>query len=165
MDAVSEPTTPPAPSPTAHASVVDPVAVLTGAFVGLAVLVPVSVLRVILDREISDLDHSAWIVVLSIALLVGYVAAGAVGGRRAPNAPLSNGALAALGAVVLWVPIRVVIWLIREDKRGLFNGSKPALSPGQLFGAAVLAVVLGAFGGFVSTHLGRRTPAEGEGEG
>ncbi len=163
MGAVSEPTTPPAPSPTARATIVDPVAVLTGALVGLAILVPVSVLRVILDREISDLDHSVWIVVLSIALLVGYVAAGAVGGRRAPNAPLSNGALAALGAVVLWVPIRVVIWLIREDKRGLFNGSKPALSPGQLFGAAVVAVALGAFGGFLSTRLARRASADNEG--
>jgi hypothetical protein len=162
MGAVSEPTTPPAPAPTARAPVVDPVAVLTGALVGLAILVPVSVLRVILDREINDINHSAWIVVLSIALLVGYVAAGAVGGLRAPNAPLSNGALAALGAVVLWLPIRVVIWLIRDEHRGLFNGSKPALSPGQLFGAAVLAVVLGAFGGFVSTHLVRRARAEDE---
>jgi hypothetical protein len=162
MDTVSDPTTPPAPSSTAPAPVVDRIAVLTGALVGLAVLVPVSVVRVILDREISDLDHSAWIVVLSIALLVGYVLAGAVGGRRAPNAPLSNGALAALGAVVLWLPIRVVIWLIREDNRGLFNGSKPALSPGQLFGAAVFAVALGALGGFLSTRLGRaRAKREG----
>ena len=162
MDTVSDPTTPLAPSSTARAPVVDRIAVLTGALVGLAILVPVSVVRVILDREISDLDHSAWIVVLSIALLIGYVAAGAVGGRRAPNAPLSNGALAALGAVVLWLPIRVVIWLIREDKRGLFNGSKPALSPGQLFGAAVFAVALGALGGFLGTRLVRRAPAKGE---
>ena len=77
----------------------------------------------------------------------------------APDAPLTNGTLAGLGALVIWLPIRVVIWAAREDGRGLFSGHNAALPPGQLFGALVIAAGLGMVGGFVSERVGFRRRA------
>src|SRR5260370_9563671 len=40
--------------------------VLRGATAGLAVLVPVTILRVVLERSVTDFDHRAWIYPLSV---------------------------------------------------------------------------------------------------
>ena len=42
-----------------------------------------------------------------------------------------------MGAFVLWVPVRVAIWLVRDEDRGLFSGHSPALRPGQILGHLV----------------------------
>ena len=132
--------------------VIDRRAVLRGAVLGLVVIVPITILRAGLDRSIDDFDDTAWPGILFVALLVAFAAAGVVGGRAAPRAPLSNGALAAFGAVVLWLPIRLVIWVVRDDSRGLVSGDEAALAPGQLLVAAVLAVALGMISGWLGAR-------------
>lgn len=134
-------------------------AVLRGALVGLAVIVPVTVIRVVLDREIADFDDSGWVYPLFVLILVGYAAAGWVAGRARPDAPLAHGALAGLGVLVLWIPIRIVIWVVREDGRGLFAGERAALRPGQVFGAFVIAAALAMLGALIAARLTTRRAA------
>ena len=135
--------------------------VARGALVGLAVIVPVTILRVVLDREIRDFDDSGWIYPLFVLILVAYFAAGFVAGSVRPDAPLTHGTLAGIGVLVLWIPIRVVIWAVREDGKGLFSGDKAALRPGQVFGAFVIASALSMIGAFVASKLGQRASADG----
>jgi hypothetical protein len=130
--------------------------VLRGACYGLAVIVPVTVLRVILDREVHDFDDSGWIYPLFVLILVAYGLAGWVAGRSRPDAPLTHGALAGLGAFVLWVPIRIIIWAVREDGRALFSGDDAALSPGQVFGQLVIAAAIGMLGAVVAARIDAR---------
>jgi hypothetical protein len=130
--------------------------VLRASLVGLAIIVPVTVLRVVLDRELADFDNSGWIYPLFVLILVGYFAAGWVAGRARPDAPLTHGALGGIGVLVLWIPIRVAIWAVREDGRALFKGDHAALRPGQVFGQIVIAATLAMVGAFVATRVGRR---------
>jgi hypothetical protein len=134
-------------------------AVLRGAVVGLSIIVPVTILRVVVDHEAAHPDTSAWVYPLFVLLLVGYAVGGYFAGTAAPEAPLTNVTLAGVGALVIWLPIRVVIWAVREDGRGLFSGHQAALPPGQLFGAFVIAAGLGLFGGFLSERVGLRQRA------
>jgi hypothetical protein len=147
---------PPPPNHSTDDRVVDGRAVLRGALAALAVIVPVTILRAVLDHEMARFDDSGWVYPLFLLILVGYAVGGAVAARVAPDAPLSNGALAGLGALVLWIPIRVVIWAVREDNRGLFSGHKAALAPGQLFGGLVIAAGLGMLGASLGPKLRRR---------
>lgn len=130
--------------------------VVRGALTGLAVIVPVTVLRVVLDREISDFDDSGWVYPLFVLILIGYAASGWVAGRARPDAPLTHGALAGIGVLVLWIPIRIVIWAVREDGRGLVNGDNAALRPGQVFGAFVIAAALAMLAAVVAARLTTR---------
>lgn len=129
--------------------------VLRGAAAGLAVIVPVTIVRAVLDRDVNDLDHSGWVVPLFLLILAAYGLAGWVAGRGAASAPLTHGALAGLGSVVLWIPIRIVIWAVREQGRGLVSGSRAALPPGQVFGALVLSAAFGMLGGIVGARTRR----------
>jgi hypothetical protein len=131
-------------------------AVLRGAAAGLSVIVPVTIVRAILDRDVTDFSNSGWVYPLSILIVAAYVLAGWVAGRGAPATPLTCGALAALGSVVLWIPIRIVIWVVREQGRGLVSGDRAALPPGQVVGALVISVGLGLLGGFVGARSARR---------
>jgi hypothetical protein len=144
---------PPAAAP---ALAIDWRVVLRGALVGLAVIVPVTVLRVVLDREITDFDNSGWVYPLFVLILIGYAASGWVAGRARPDSPLTHGALAGIGVLVLWIPIRIVIWAVREDGRGLVNGDNAALRPGQVFGAFVIAAALAMLAATVAARLTTR---------
>jgi hypothetical protein len=128
-------------------------AVLTGALVGLAVLVTASIVGALLDRNLTNYDESGWRSALFVVVLVGYLSAGFLAGRRAPTAALSNGALAGTFAFVAWVPIRVVIWIARDEHKGLFTGPSPVFRPGQVFGHLVIASALGMLGGFLGARL------------
>jgi hypothetical protein len=133
-------------------------AVFRGAVAGLCLLVIASVVEAILDRNIDTFSDSGWIYALFVLILFAYALAGFGAGKLVPNAALSNGTLAGVGAFVLWIPVRIVIWLIRDENRGLFTGHSPALRPGQLFGHLVIAAGLGLFGGYMATRaaaLGR----------
>ena len=88
---------------------------------------------------------------------MAFLLAGFRAGTLVPTAPLSNGMLAALGALLVWIPIRIVVWLLREDDRGLVSGDDPVLRLGQLFSSAVFAIALGAIGAYVGAR--RATPA------
>ncbi|GEM_PF-658265 len=122
-------------------------AVARGAGVGLIVIAPVTVLRAVVDHRVHDFDRSGWAVVFVLGILAVYAAAGWYAGSWTPRVPLTNGAAAALGTLLAWLPIRVAIWAVRDDPKGLFTGSKPVFSVGGLFGNAVFAVALGMLGG------------------
>ena len=126
---------------------------LLGALVGLLVLVAASVVGALLDRNIANYDDSGWKALLFVVVLIGYLSAGFVAGRRAPGGALSNGALAGTFSFVLWVPIRIVIWAVRDEHKGLFTGSAPVFKPGQLFGHLVIASALGMLGGVLGARL------------
>jgi hypothetical protein len=139
-------------------------AVLTGAGVGLVVLIVVATTRAALDRRVSDFDESGWTLPLFVVLIAGYFAAGWVAQRRAAaagvaDAPFTHGTLAGIGAFVAWIPLRILIWLVRDERRGLIGGGDAALRPGQVLGALVIAAGLGLLGAFLAARSGRRTDA------
>ena len=129
---------------------------LRGSLIGLCVLGGVSVIVAILDRNLDSFNDSGWIYPLFVMILVGYALGGWLAGRLVPDAFLTNGALAGVGAFVLWIPVRIVIWLVRDEHRGLLTGHSPALRPGQLFGHLVIAAALGMFGGFLGSRPAAR---------
>lgn len=130
--------------------------VVRGSLGGLAVIVPVTVLRVVLDRELTDFADSGWVYPLFVLILVGYFVAGWIAGRPETETPLMHGTLAGIGVLVLWIPVRILIWAIREDDRGLFQGNDAALRPGQIFGNLVIASAFAMLGALLAS---RRTAA------
>jgi len=140
-------------------------AVAWGAGIGLVVLIAVATLRAVLDRKVEDFADSGWTLPLFVVLLAGYFLAGWVAQRHAAeqgmgDAPYTHGALAGIGALACWIPLRVGIWLVRDEHRGLVRGSNGALRPGQVFGALVIAAGLGVLGGIVAARVAPRTRAQ-----
>ena len=136
-------------------STFDSRAVGRGALAGLLIIVPLTALRAVLDREIADFDNSGWVPLFAIALFLAYVLAGAVAGRRSPDAPLTNGLLAGIGALALWLPLRVLIWVARGESQGLFTGSDPVFTATQLFGQVIFAALFGVIGGLIGARMAR----------
>ena len=145
-------TVPTDPASTDDGSVINWHAVFRGATAGLFFLVLASVIEAILDRNLDSFSDSGWIYPLFILILFGYTLGGFGAGRLAPEAGLSNGLLAGVGAFVLWIPVRIVIWLVRDENRSLFTGHSPALRPGQIFGHLLIAAALGMLGGFLGAR-------------
>lgn len=142
-----------APDGTNDGALVDRRAVLSGALVGLAVLVVASVVGALLDRNLSNYDDSAWRPLLFVVVLVGYVSAGFLAGRKAPDGALTNGALAATSTFVLWIPLRILIWVVRDENKALFTGVRPVFTIPQIFGNLVIASALGMLGGAFGARL------------
>jgi hypothetical protein len=136
-------------------------AVGRGALAGLLVIVPLTALRAVVDRDVSDFDHSGWLYLFGLGLLVAYIVAGTVAGRRAPDAPLTNGILAGIGALVLWIPLRILIWAARGESHGLVTGFEPVFTAGQLFGQLLFASAFGLIGAVFGARSVRRTPVPG----
>ena len=134
-------------------------AVLRGAAVGLAVIVPVTIVRAVVERQVTDLSTSIWIYPLSVLVLVAYAAAGVVAARAAHQAPVVHGALAGLGTVLAWIPVRVVIWAVREGGRDLFTGDRAALGVTDLVGALAVGLTVGMLGAVVASRVPRRDRA------
>lgn len=131
---------------------IDAAAVARGALAGLVVVVPVTVTRAVVSHHVADFDHSGWAILFFFAILFAYGLAGWVAGSTAGRAPLTNGALAGFGTILLWLPLRVLIWAIRHDHRGLFTGSRPAITLGELFGAVVLGAAIGIIGALIAAR-------------
>ncbi len=121
-------------------------AVAAGAGVALAVAVPTIVVSSLvgIDSE-SDLVFIAFLVYLVGQGLGGWQAA-----RRQPDAPLSNGAMAALAAYVAIGVVASIIRITRGDR----------LDPESLILNAFLAASAGIFGGLVAAW--RRPPDAGK---
>jgi hypothetical protein len=145
------------PAGASRNSVLDGRAVVVGALVGLGLLVAVSVVQAILDNNIDDFDDSGWIYPLFVGVLISYAVGGFVAGRAAPDGALTNGTLAGVGAFVLWIPVRILIWVARDEDKGLFTGHSPVLRPGQVFGHLVIAAALGMLGGWLGARALART--------
>jgi hypothetical protein len=136
-------------------AIVDWPAVARGALFGLALIIPITILDAILDRRIDDFEDSGWRVLIALLIMAAFIPAGAYAARFTPNAPLTNGALAGLGAFAVWIPFRVLIWLTRDDNRGLVSGNDPVLRPGQIFGFLVISTALGMVGGYLASRRQR----------
>lgn len=133
---------------------VDARAATAGALLALAVIVPVSVVVAVLDRTGDD-GSPAGAALGMVGLLLAYAAGGWRAGRLAPETPLTNGALAGLGAFALWIPIRIAIWAVRDDPSALVGGHDPVFDVGSVFGAVVLAAAFGILGALVATRRAR----------
>ena len=127
-------------------------AVIRGALLGLALVIPVTIVGALLDRAMDDFQDSGWRVLLALLIALAFVPAGAYAARLARDAPLTNGAIAGLGAFVLWLPLRLLIWVTRNGDQGLVSGHDPAFRPGQLFGFLVISTALGMLGGFLASR-------------
>ncbi len=141
-------------------NVIDRHAVMRGAAIGLLLFVPISALRVLVDHNVSDFDHSGWAPLFAIAIFAVYGISGFLAARLAVDAPYSNGIVAAIGAFVLWVPIRILIWAVRDSDQQLFSGANPVFTPGRILGQIVFAAALGAIGGVIASR--RRRSQVGE---
>lgn len=127
-------------------------AVLRGAGVGTALIVAITIAGAIIDRSIDDFDDTGWPVTIFLAILVAYAIAGWWAGRATVAGPLTNGALAGLGAFAVWVPLRVLIWAVRDDSRGLFTGDEAVFNLGGVFANVVFAATLGMVGALVAAR-------------
>ncbi len=142
--------------------VLDRSAISRGASVGLVLFVPVSAARVLIDRNVNDFDNSGWAPLFALALFVIYGIAGYAAARMALDTPLSNGIVAAVGAFLLWIPIRIAIWILRDSGQPLFGGRDPVLTPARILGQLVFAALFGAIGGYLSMRRSKTAapPAE-----
>ena len=140
-------------------NVIDRHAITRGAAIGLLLFVPISALRVLIDRNVSDFDHTGWAPLFAIAIFAVYGIAGFIAARIAVDAPYSNGIVGAIGAFVLWIPIRLLIWAVRDSDQGLFTGNAPVFTPARILGQLVFAAALGAIGGVIAS---RRSPVDSE---
>jgi hypothetical protein len=134
-----------------------------GALAGLLLIIPLTALRAVVDHQVHDFDNSGWVPLFAIALFVAYIVAGVVAGRKTPDAPLTNGLAAGVGAFLLWLPLRVLIWAVRSESQGLFSGSDPVFTAGQILGQLVFAGLFGLIGGVIGARQTRSASVTGEG--
>jgi hypothetical protein len=140
-------------------NVINRPAVARGALVGLACLIVVTTAAALVDGQVNDFDHSAWAAVFAVTILVVYVVAGTAAARLAEEAPLTNAIVAAVGTFVLWIPMRILIWAVRGDDRGLVTGDDAILGLGHVFGQLVLAAGLGLAAGWAVGRAAARRDA------
>jgi len=128
-------------------SLLDGRAVAAGAIVGLVVAVPTIVIS-----SIADVDaRSNAVFVPFLVYLAGLVAGGWRAGRLRPDAPLSNGGVAAVAAYAL---LAVVASVIRV-------ASDRSLDVVSLAFNAFLAASAGILGGLIATWRRPPEPAPG----
>jgi predicted permease len=125
---------------------VHPRAVVAGAAVALAICVPAAILAQVLDEAGSVDDDSSWLLVLFAVILVGMGIGGYVAANRRLDAPLTNSAIAALGAYLLVQTVGAV--------RLLATGETVTWVAIPFF--ALLAASAGMAGGLVADHRARR---------
>ena len=94
---------------------IHPRAVAVGAGVALAICVPAAILAQILDDAGSVDDDSGWLLVLFGVILVGMGLGGYAAAVRRLDAPLTNGAVAALAAYLLVQTIGAIRLLLSGD--------------------------------------------------
>lgn len=125
---------------------VHPRAVAVGAGVALAICVPAAILAQVLDEAGRVDDDSSWLLVLFGVILVGMGIGGFVAAERRLDAPLTNGAVAALAAYLLVQTIGAI--------RLLASGDDVTWVAIPFF--ALLSAAAGMTGGLVADHRARR---------
>jgi len=121
-------------------------AVAVGAGVALAICVPAAILAQVLDDAGSVDDDSSWLLVLFAVILLGMGLGGHAAAARRLDAPLTNGAVAALAAYLLVQGIGAV--------RLLAAGDDVTWVAIPFF--ALLSASAGMAGGLVADHRARR---------
>ncbi len=126
-------------------SLIHPRSVLVGALVALAVAVPVAILAQTLDQTGTVEDDSTWLIVAFVVIVAAMVAGGYAAASRRPDAPLTNGALAALSAYLLVQTVGAI--------RLLVVGDSVAWAAIPFF--ALLSTAAGTGGGLLADHRAR----------
>ena len=121
----------------------DPGAVGLGAVVTMAVGIPVATIgSVVLE------DDSNFVFFFALLALVGFLAGGYVAGWRAPETPMTHGAVAAFAGFAVAQAVAAVLQVIRDED----------LSPVAIAFNALLAANIGLLGGW---YASRRRDATG----
>jgi hypothetical protein len=120
-------------------------AVAIGAGVALAVCVPAALLAQVLDDAGTVDDDSSWLLVLFGVILLGMGTCGYVAAVQRLDAPLTNGALAALAAYLIVQGIGAI--------RLLASGDDVTWAAIPFF--ALLSASAGMAGGLVADHRAR----------
>ena len=141
-----------------NGDVIDKSSVARAAAIGLLLFVPLWAIPAAVVKEEHKFETSAWGVVLTLAVFAIYAVVGYLAARMTPSAPISNGMVAAITAFVLWIPVRIVIWAVRDSGKGLFGGVDPVFTPARILGQIVFAMAFGAIGGWLASR--RSTPAD-----
>ncbi len=128
---------------------IDTRAVLLGTSAAAAIALPFGLAG---QLVVGDEDSSLVVFAFLVPVLVAFVAGGLVAARRASSAPLTNGALAALGAFALIQGVGAL--------RRLATGEP--LSVASLAFAALLAYSCGLLGAFLAERLGPGRRGRGE---
>lgn len=120
--------------------------VVVGALVALAIAVPAAILAQLLDEAGTVDDDSSWLMVLFAVILGGLATGGYVAAANRPDAPLTNSALAALGAYAVVQLIGAV--------RLLSSGDEVTWVAMPFF--ALLSAAAGMTGGLLADRRARR---------
>ena len=124
-------------------------AVARGAFVGLIVIVPIAAGATILKDNVDP--DGAWLALPFFAILFTYVFVGFAAATYAPEAPLSNGAVAALVAFGGYLLVRVLVPVILSHDIDV--------SARSILLNAILATAFGMLGGALRQRDPRDTTA------
>lgn len=89
--------------------------VLVGAAVALAIAIPAAVTAQVLDNSDSVDDNSTWLMVLFAVVVAAMVTGGFVAATRRADAPLTNGAVAALAAYIVVQTVGAVRLVVVGD--------------------------------------------------
>ncbi|MGI8776651.1 MAG: hypothetical protein ACR2LJ_04540 [Acidimicrobiales bacterium] len=129
-------------------------AVAAGAALSLAVAVP----TIVVSSLVGTGPESNAVFIPYLVYLGGQTFGGWWAGRRQPDAPLSNGALAALVAYAVLIVVASTIRMVRGD----------GLNPVSLIVNTFLAASAGIFGGLIATWRaspGAATPGDSRPDG
>lgn len=108
--------------------------------VGRGVLAGVWLLAVVLVAQLilligSDDPSDAWAWILLALLLWGFARSGGRAARLAGERPITHGTLAALGLLVAWIPLRLIIGIAGDS-------DNPVAGIGAAIGLAALSGAL-----------------------
>jgi hypothetical protein len=134
--------------------VLDPRAIGRGALFGLAVIAPVSLADVVLS-SVDGFDEDAWVFLLFAIILGAFFLAGFQAAKTAVEAPYTHGALGALGAFALWLPLRIVTRAVIGERVLGRPGDGAIEVLVALLTVALLAMSFGILGGLVASRGSR----------
>jgi hypothetical protein len=130
-------------------------AVGRGALVGLCVIAPVSIIDLVLSA-VDQLDEGFVVFALFIAILVAFFLAGFRAAHAAQTAPYTHGALGALAAFGLWLPLRIVTRALTGERLLGRAGDGPLDIAVALLTVALLAMSFGIMGGLLAARAQER---------
>lgn len=92
--------------------------------------------------------------------IAAFATAGCIAGFAVSDAPASNGLLAALGTILVWVPVRAAIWFESQRDSGTKLFSDQGISLPLLAAACGLAVIVGIASAYIGAGIAesRRRP-------
>ncbi|MBI2168850.1 MAG: hypothetical protein HYU28_05020 [Actinobacteria bacterium] len=121
-------------------------AILRGALAGLGLIVPLVAVQVIVTLVSEDDVSGGLVAVLFLGILLAFGVAGSRAGRRVPSDARRHGALAALAALIVWIPFRLALAAGGDDGNPLAG----------IGAAAAFALVLGGLGGLWGARRARQ---------